>query len=252
MSITSYPKVTTMGGGVGDYPYFIQVSRGLVDGHKRLFKFGHNPLIQDISETIWDAGGLYTYPSSAVAMTVTSGAGATDNGVAITVQGLDGDYNEVSEEVTLASTGTATTTQTFLRVYRAFVSGSQAITANTTIANGGTTYAQINTDENQTLMALWTVPAGYTAYLLDTKITAFTEQNNKVATINIYARRENGVFRTADKFDVFAAAITQNYKCPIPFPEKTDIEVRAVATSSNADLRVAAGLDIIYIANTAP
>ena len=242
----------TMGGGVGDYPYFIQVSRGLVDGHKRLFKFGHNPVIQDISETIWDAGGLYTYPSSAVAMTVTSGAGATDNGVAITVQGLDSNYNEVSEEVTLASTGTATTTQTFLRVYRAFVSGSQAITANTTIANGGTTYAQINTGENQTLMALWTVPAGYTAYLLDTKITAFTEQNNKVATINIYARRENGVFRTADKFDVFAAAITQNYKCPIPFPEKTDIEVRAVATSSNADLRVAAGLDIIYIANTAP
>ena len=252
MSITSYPKVTTMGGGVGDYPYFIQVSRGLVDGHKRLFKFGHNPVIQDITETIWDAGGLYVYPSSAVAMTVTSGAGATDNGVAITVQGLDSNYNEVSEEVTLASTGTATTTQTFLRVYRAFVSGSQAITANTTIANGGTTYAQINTGENQTLMALWTVPAGYTAYLLDTKITAFTEQNNKVATINIYARRENGVFRTADKFDVFAAAITQNYKCPIPFPEKTDIEVRAVATSSNADLRVAAGLDIIYIANTAP
>ena len=241
-----------MGGGVGDYPYFIQVSRGLVDGHKRLFKFGHNPVIQDITETIWDAGGLYVYPSSAVAMTVTSGAGATDNGVAITVQGLDSNYNEVSEEVTLASTGTATTTQTFLRVYRAFVSGSQAITANTTIANGGTTYAQINNGENQTLMALWTVPAGYTAYLLDTKITAFTEQNNKVATINVYARRENGVFRTADKFDVFAAAITQNYKCPIPFPEKTDIEVRAVATSSNADLRVAAGLDIIYIANTAP
>jgi len=252
MSITSYPKVTTMGGGVGDYPYFIQVSRGLVDGHKRLFKFGHNPEIQDISETIWDAGGLYTYPSSAVAMTVTSGAGATDNGVAITVQGLDSNYNEVSEEVTLASTGTATTTQTFLRVYRAFVSGSQAVTANTTIANGGTTYAQINNGENQTLMALWTVPAGYTAYLLDTKITAFTEQNNKIATINVIARRENGVFRTADKFDVFAAAITQDYKCPIPFPEKTDIEVRAVATSSNADLRVAAGLDIIYIANTAP
>lgn len=142
MSITSYPKVTTMGGGVGDYPYYIQVARGLVDGHKRLFKFGYNSEIQNISETIWDAGGVYVYPSTAVVMTVTSGAGATDNGVAITVQGLDSNYDEVSEEVTLASTGTATTTQTFLRVYRAFVSGSQAITANTTVANGGTTYAQ--------------------------------------------------------------------------------------------------------------
>ena len=65
---------------------------------------------------------------------------------------------------------------------------------------------------------------------------------------------ENFVFCVdhADKFDVFAAAITQEYTCPTPFPEKTDIEVRAVATSSNADLRVAAGLDIIYIENTAP
>jgi hypothetical protein len=68
-----------MGGGVGYYPYFVQVSRGLVDGHKRIFKFGHNPQIQNTEETIWDAGGIYAYPSSAVAMTVTSGAAATDS-----------------------------------------------------------------------------------------------------------------------------------------------------------------------------
>jgi hypothetical protein len=249
MSITSYPSVITFSGGVGSYPYFLQVSRGLVDGHKRIFKFGHNPVIQNVEETIWDGGGLYTHPSSAVAMTVTSGAAATDNGVQVNVAGLDGDYNEVNETVTLAGSGTATTTQTFLRVNRCFIVGSTAPTDDVTIANGGTTYAQITNGENQTLMAVWTVPAGYTAYLLALDATAFTEQNNKVATLRYLTRELNGVFRVKNKFDLFQAAFHQNYITPEPIGEKTDIEFRAVATSSNADLRVAASMDIVYIEN---
>lgn len=249
MSITSYPEVVTFGGGVGNYPYFIQVSRGLVAGHERIFKFGHNPVIQDTEETIWDAGGIYSYPSSAVAMTVTSAAGATDNGVQVNVAGLDTNYNEVNETVTLASTGTATTTQTFLRVNRCFIVGSTAPTNNINITNGGTTYAQITNGENQTLMALWTVPAGYTAYLLALDCTSFTEQNNKVATVRYLTREQNGVFRVKNKFDLFQASFHQNYVTPEPISEKTDIEFRAVATSSNADLRVAASMDIIYIEN---
>ena len=252
MSITHYPEVVTFGGGVGDYPYFLQVSRGLVAGHKRIFKFGHNPEIQDVEETIWDAGGLYAYPSSAVAMTVTSGAGATDNDVQVNVAGLDTDYNEVNETVTLAGSGTATTTQTFLRVNRCFIVGSTAPTDDVTVANGGTTYAQITNGENQTLMSLWTVPAGYTAYLLAIDATSFTEQNNKVATMRYLTRELNGVFRVKNKFDLFQASFHQNYITPEPIPEKTDIEFRAVATSSNADLRVAASMDIVYIENTAP
>jgi len=249
MSITSYPNVMTFADGVGSFPYFLQVSRGLIDGHKRLFKFGHNPVIQDVEETIWDGGGLYTYPSSAVAMTVTSGAGATDNDVQVNVGGLDGDYNEVNETVTLAGSGTATTTQTFLRVNRCFIAGSTAPTDDVTVANGGTTYAQITNGENQTLMTVWTVPAGYTAYLMALDATAFTEQNNKVATLRYLTRELNGVFRVKNKFDLFAAAFHQNFITPEPISEKTDIEFRAVATSSNADLRVAASMDIIYIEN---
>mgnify|MGYP003111216973 FL=1 len=249
MSISSYPNLITFSGGGGSFPYFLQVSRGEIQGHKRIFKFGHNPVIQNVEETIWDAGGLYTHPSSAVAMTVTSGAGATDNSVQVNVAGLDANYNEVNETVTLAGSGTATTTQTFLRVNRCFIVGSTAPTDNVTIANGGTTYAQITNGENQTLMTVWTVPAGYTAYLLAIDATSFTEQNNKVATIRYLTREFGGVFRVKNKFDLFQASFHQNYITPEPILEKTDIEFRAVATSSNADLRVAASMDIIYIEN---
>ena len=249
MSITSYPQLIGMGGGVGYYPYYLQVSRGLINGHKRVFKFGYNGEIQNVEETIWDVGGLYTYPSSAVTMTATSSSGATDEDVEVTIQGVDTNYAELSETVTLNASGTATTTGSFLRVYRAFVSGSTASDGNITIANGGTTYAYVSANDQQTLMALWTVPAGYTAYLFQLDTTAFTVQNNKVATIRMLTRELNGVFRTQNKFDLFEGSYHQDITCPQPIPEKTDIEFRAIADSSNADLRVAATFDIIYIEN---
>ena len=239
----------TFSGGVGSYPYYLQVSRGLIPGHKRLFKFGFNSDIDDSIEDIWDVGGVYAYQSSAVTMTATSGGGATDNGVEVTIQGLDASYNELSEVVTLAGSGIATTSGTFLRTFRAFISGSQEPTGNINITNGGTTYAQIQDNEHQTLMALWTVPAGYTAYLFQTDVTAFTEQSNKFATIQIQTRELNGVFRTRDKFAIVENSHKQEYVAPIPILEKTDIRVRAIASSSNANLEISAGLDIIYIEN---
>jgi len=96
MSITSYPQLIGMGGGVGYYPYYLQVSRGLINGHKRVFKFGYNGEIQNVEETIWDVGGLYAYPSSAVTMTATSSSGATDEDVEVTIQGVDTNYAELS------------------------------------------------------------------------------------------------------------------------------------------------------------
>ena len=239
----------TFSGGVGSYPYYLQVSRGLVPGHKRVFKFGYNGEIQNVEETIWDVGGLYVYPSSAVTMTATSASGATDENVQVTIEGLDTNYAELSETVTLNASGTATTTGSFLRVYRAFVASGTASAGNITITNGGTTYAYVTTADQQTLMSLWTVPAGYTAYLFQIDATAFTVQNNKVATIRMLTREFNGVFRTQNKFDLFEGSYHVDIICPQPIPEKTDIEFRAIADSSNADLRVAATFDIIYIEN---
>ena len=249
MSITSYPNFVSFGGGVGDYPYFLQVSRGLVTGHKRIFKFGYNGEIQNVEETIWDVGGLYAYPSSAVTMTATSSAGASDEDVEVTIQGLDTNYAELSETVTLNASGTATTTGSFLRVYRAFVSSSSASSGNISITNSSTTYAYISIADQQTLMAIWTVPAGYTAYLFQIDTTAFTIQNHKVATIRMLTREVNGVLRTQNKFDLFEGSYHQDITCPQPIPEKTDIEFRAIADSSNADLRVSSTFDIIYIEN---
>lgn len=229
-------------------PFELQVSRGQITGHKRLLKFGYNPLINEIEETVWEAGGIYVYPTSALILTATSSAGATDSAVAITVQGLDANYNEISENIVLSGAGTATTTQSFFRVNRAFVTGSKALTGTVSFANGGTTYATVNSD-NQTLMSLWTVPAGYTAYILQTDVTVLTEANNKFGTIRLVTRLPGSVFRTQDLFAVQNNSITRTYDLPLPIPEKTDIEFRAIGSSANALLHVSATFELVYIRN---
>ena len=231
-------------------PFELQISRNQIPYHKRVFKFGFNPDINGTEETIWDAGGIYVYPSSAVAMTATTTAGTAsdDNGVLVTIQGLDTDYNEVSEEVTLAGAGTATTTQTFLRVYRAFVSGSQEPTGTINITNGGTTYARITVGENQTLMALWTVPAGYTAYINHINIATGTTNANQYITASFLSREINKVFRIQLKQTISRGGVADFViEYPLPFKEKTDLEVRAVSSGTNN--LVSADFEILYIKN---
>lgn len=86
--MTVYRSITQ----VGTFePFELQVARSQIFEHKNVFKFGYNPDINGTEETIWDAGGIYAYPASAVAMTVTTDAGtpANDNGVKVLVSGLD-------------------------------------------------------------------------------------------------------------------------------------------------------------------
>lgn len=230
-------------------PFELQLGRGQISYHKHIFKFGFNSDINGTEETIWDAGGVYSYPSSALAMTATTDAGtpANDNGVKVTIQGLNSDYNEVSEEITLAGAGTATTTQTFLRVFRAFVSGSQEPTGNIDITNTGTTYAYITLGNNQTLMAVWTVPAGYTGYILKGDVGTGTSNVNQFVTARLIQRPYGTVFRTAAKVTLQNSNLPFNWEVPVPFTEKTDIEARAV--SSGANNQVFADFEIVYIKN---
>ncbi len=230
-------------------PFELQVSRGHVAYHQTLFKYGYNPLIINVNETIWDGGGIYSYPGSALAMTVTSAGGATDEDVKVTVVGLDGDFAEAQQEVTLDGTGAATTTQTFRRVFRAYVSGSQAPTGNITIANGGTTYAQITNGENQTLMAVYTVPAGKTFYLTNGTATHGTGTSGGVfMTVRFMTREFGGVFRTATKIDIVESEVLFPFTFPLRLPEKTDLEVRAIC-NKNQNNAVSATFEGVLVNN---
>jgi len=204
-------------------------------------KFGLNSSVGSSYETIWDAGSVYAYPSSAVAMTVTSASGASDNGVVVTIIGLDGDYAEVEQSVTLGGLGVATTTQTFIRVFRAFVSNGQEATGVLDIDNGGTVYAQIQPEFQQTMMAVYTIPAGKTGYLVSGNISS---TKDKDITAKLMMRELGGVLRTKGLVLTPGTPFQRTWSIPQTIPEKTDIEIRAKAGATGP---VAAGFEIVLV-----
>ena len=244
-------------------PFELQVARGQISFHKDIFKFGFNPDVDNALETVWAEGGLYVYLSAASVLKVSSSSTAdTSAGTgARTVQlyGLDSDYNEINEVITLNGQTSVNTTQEFLRIDRMIIrsAGSGGTNAGVVYAGTGTVtsgvpankYATVAIGDGQTLMALWTVPAGYTAYVYQTDITLATTQNNKYATVHFVARPFGEVFQVKDKFVKSEGGHSQEYKIPLKFEEKTDLEFRAIGDSAGADIAVGAGMDIIYIQN---
>ena len=213
-------------------PFELQVARGQIPGHSTLFKYGYNPNIVNVNETIWDVGGIYAYPSSAVKMTATSTDGANDQDVQVVISGLDADYNELTETVTLNGSGTAETDGFFIRVFRAFITGAQTPLGTINITNTGTTYARITLGENQTLMAVYTVPAGKSLYINNGTATHGTDTSGAFMTIRFMIRPPGEVFRTAVKIDVTGAELLFPFYYPLRLPEKYDLEVRAICNKN--------------------
>lgn len=244
-------------------PFALQVARGQVAFHKTQFKFGFNSDVDDSLETVWSQGGLYSYLASASTLKISSSSTAdTSAGTGartVTIYGLDSNYDEISETITLNGQTSVDSTKEYLRINRMVVntagSGEQnagviyAGTGTVTVGVPANVYASIAIGDNQTLMCLWTVPRGYTAYLSQIDISMNTEVANKFGTVSIVARPNGGVFNVQDKFSLSQNIITQSFSYPRKYGEKTDIEVRAIASSSNANLSVSAGLDIVYIEN---
>jgi hypothetical protein len=216
-------------------PFELQVARGQIPGHSTLFKYGYNPNIVNVNETIWDVGGIYAYPSSAVKMTATSTDGANDEDVQVVISGLDADYNELTETVTLNGSGTAETDGFFIRVFRAFITGSQTPLGTINITNTGTTYARISLGENQTLMAVYTVPAGKSLYINNGTATHGTDTSGAFMTIRFMIRPPGEVFRTAVKIDVTGAELLFPFYYPLRLPEKYDLEVRAICNKNQVN-----------------
>lgn len=249
---------------VGTYePFDLQVARGQITMHKALFKFGNNADINGTLETVWSHGGLYTYPSAATVMKVSSSS-AADSGSStgartVTVSGLDANYNEISEVVTLNGQTAVLTTNTFIRVFRAFVNtaGSGGTAAGTIYVGDGTVtggvpatvYAEIVLGENQTQMALWTVPAGYTLYIYSGKFSASSNNVAQYILGKFVFRPFGGVFRNAADITINSAVVNYDFEIPLALPEKSDIECRAIALSGS-NFYVTAAFEGVYIKNS--
>ena len=229
--------------------------------HSSIHKFGAtNEMSISTTGTIWDVDDTL-YPWSAwdtagtVVLTSTSGEDDEDKGGGaegtgahrVTIIGLDEDYNQIEETLVTNGQSTRTSTNSFKRIFRAYVSAGNDNIGTLSISRDGTDVAVIRAGLGQTLMSVYTVPAGYIGYLY--KGTASIEQGGD-ATVNMFIKRHNnGAFRIAHTFELTATGGQYMYDFAFPpaLAPKTDIDVRATMRSNNS--RITAAFDLLLVEN---
>ena len=141
----------------------LDVARGKARGAEVRNIFGQNDAQTTTFRAVWELSNTtdYVFPSTAQIMRVASDS-ASDAGVQILIKGLDADYLEISEIVTLTAT-TVDTTKQFLRINDIVTVGTQNLidTSTVTVQNTAqtTVFAQIDPGHGRNQASVYTVPA---------------------------------------------------------------------------------------------
>lgn len=222
-----------------------------------IYKYGLSNAINATKSTIWDVGGVYNgYPSSAVVADIYS-SDANDTLLGsharkITVVGLDANWLDQSETVSLLGTTHVQTTKTWRRIFRAYVTeGGTPNTPNIgdiTIEQLGVSavqFAQIKATYGQTHMAVYTVPANFKCLLLNVDANC---GEGKEAEISLETRENitgNEVFlKKASRF-IYENSFTRKYEIPRLIQPKTDIKMSGI--SSAVGVSVSATFEMLNV-----
>jgi hypothetical protein len=183
---------------------------------------------------------------------------AGDTGAAVVaVYGLDGDFNPQNESVVLNGQAAVNLTHDYIRIYRMAVltaggSGGAEGVIDCQIQIGGTIAATINNGNNQTLMAIFTVPNGKTGFFLKGYVgvtkTGNPAQTN-TAKFTWRAKPNGGVFNVKGVIEVISSGNSfwqYKYEGPPGIPPMTDIVIK-VEEVSHDDTGVVGGFDILLV-----
>jgi hypothetical protein len=244
-----------------DFP--LQVSRGQIQGHETFCQFGINSAVSQTLETVWVGGDAYAFPSSATTTTVSSsnandtvaGTGART----VLIDGLNANYERVTETASLNGQTGVTLTNQYLRINKVTIltAGDGGTSAGSIFAGTGTVTTGVpavvinrtGSSSNESESGFYSVPVGYTAFITRWTMSSSNNTANEATRFILRVRPFGGVFGYKAVYNIPGNGI---YECeaayPIPLPEKADLEVVALATAGSS--YVTTQLQIILIKNS--
>lgn len=226
--------------------YAEDISRGEVEGKSVWFKFGEGEIDTSLT-TLWSGSslqaGTYKYPDYAEAGTAVKmrakSTSTSDVGNVLSIQGLDKNWKLQSEDITLNGTTYVETQYAYIRVFRGLIKEKGLVGVVTAEElTGGNDYIYLHIEDsgldiNQTQMALYSVPKGYSLYIKRVTCTKLDDDPLKI----YLSLRETGKYGANSPFRVqlnYNAAVngfTDETPHPFPIGEMTDFEARGKATT---------------------
>lgn len=247
--------------------FYDRVALGLIPGISTINKFGETEEVDTATtpQDIWSGapltysvnGGKYIYSTTNPIDSISSDSATDANEVCII--GLDfTTWEEVTQTVTLNGQNRVALTTPLIRVYRAFncngvlFLGNIYIYENTALSGGipvdlTKLRMRVNATQQQSQMAIYTVPSGKVALLIQGYLAISKSGASNGAIVGYQIREFGGVFRNLG--NIFISTTGSNhwkYKfgVPVMIPEKTDVKFSCFSVTAN-DTGIIAGFDII-------
>ena len=215
----------------------IQVSRGLIRGAEVRNIFGYQVSGDTTLRALWEfANTNYVYPGSAITMTVTS-ANASDDGKSLLIKGLDANYVQITDTVTINGGGDINTNIPFFRINDIILTSGTTNVGLITVQNTGKTikYGGIRAGDGRNQASIFTVPADKCFFLY--RIDAFSNDSTAAKpavfrnfSINVSGQQYNTA-RTS-----FENNMNIQRRFPFKYDEKTDIQFQLSTQSGSHEL----------------
>ena len=217
----------------------IQTARGLIQGATVINIFGYQSSGDTTLRALWEfANTSYVFPTSAITMTVTS-ANASDDGKSLLIQGLDANYNEISDTVTINGGGDIDTNITFFRINDIILTSGTTNAGLITVQNTGKTvkYGGIRAGDGRNQASIFTVPADKCFFLY--RIDAFSNDSTaaKPAIFRNFTTNSSGQQYNTARTTFFNNMNIQR-NIPFKYDEKTDIQFQCATNSGSHELSV--------------
>jgi hypothetical protein len=212
--------------------YFELLGKGQLVHKSIVYKFGRNSAATN-NTAVWDGETNYTFLTQASKLKIKSvspdDTNITGSGAhTVRIYGCDAQYNPIYEDVELNGITDVLTNKSFLRTFRGkiingadhTVFGSNHGDITMTSVDGNILQAKILTGKGQTLMAIYTIPAGYTGLIWQ---ASGGVGKGKACTTELRVREYGGVFQVKGIRDHYQNSFQQSYKAPTKVNEKSDI-----------------------------
>jgi len=231
----------------------LAISKGDVIGSSVIHKFGQNDAVGIAAyEDVWDYGGDYSYPADGTAPVSHIKSSSASDTEPIEVQGLDINGDLVVQTKTLEGTSLAQLVTPLWRVFRKKNVGTSDLVGNVDSVNSGDTivYSRIQISYNQTLMALYTIPNGFTGYMLQGTNSLVGLARDYALNGRLSMRLYGGVFQVKKTFGLDTngtSFIIMPFPVPAAIPAKTDIRVSAICISKQGGVNTT--FDMVLVEN---
>jgi hypothetical protein len=243
--------------------FALQVSRGQIPGHQVIQVFGYNGDIDQTEESVWPANGTVPHPAAASVLKISSSSAddtAAGTGArTVYIGGVDGNFDEIGETVTLDGQTAVNTVNSYRYVNQFYVASLGSGTSNVGTINAGTgtvtagvpavLYDLIAVGYNQRTTAHYCVPAGYTGYITKGVITVGQDSGSSAVTAFLKQHGTDDILRVGAIATLNNGSIEYEFVYPYVIPERNCVGATAIGISNNN--AVSAFFNIVLIKGAA-